>query len=463
LRSPRLSTVVGAALALWGLGVGLLRLHDNSFLTELATGRLILGHGFPHSDPYSFTAHGHVWVLESWLASVLYAGLDKGWEGHGLQLLHGALAVTLTALVWRLTRPARALPGRILATAVALVVGTGFWSPRPLLIALVALATLVVLSEEPRWPAWLAVPLLWIWMQVHGSWPFAIGYLVVRIIGRGLERQPLDHLPRLLGAAGVGILLGLANPYGWRLLAYPLVVFTHHQAFSRVVEWQSPNFSSPVNAVFLAGALLALVLAAARRSPLEDGLVAAVFLAAACVASRNIAVASLVMVPVLARGLSGLGTLTGERRGPATVAAFVLIVLVGASMVTGALRSPAFDLSGYPVRAVTWMQRQHLIPGRVATQDFVGNYLEYRYGTRASAFIDDRVDMYPEGVERAYAQLLGGAPQWRSVLDRYDIRAVLWARSQPLASLVSVDSAWRVVYRDNGWIVAVRTKGTGAS
>ena len=133
---PRMATAVGAAVGVWGLAIGLLRLHDNSFLTHVATGRLILAHGLPTHDPYSFTAHGDPWVVESWFASLCYGVVEKVAGGHGLQVLHAALAAVLAGLVWLLTRPAQTLVGRILAAAVVLAVGTGYWTPRPLLIAL---------------------------------------------------------------------------------------------------------------------------------------------------------------------------------------------------------------------------------------------------------------------------------------------------------------------------------------
>jgi len=42
---PTVSLAIGAAFALWGLSIGIDRLSDNSFLTHLATGRLILADG----------------------------------------------------------------------------------------------------------------------------------------------------------------------------------------------------------------------------------------------------------------------------------------------------------------------------------------------------------------------------------------------------------------------------------
>lgn len=456
MRAPRLSSAVGAGFLVWGLAVGLLRLHDNSFLTELASGRLMLSHGVPHTDPYSFTAHGQPWVLESWLASLLYAEVERIGSGHALQLLHAVLTVALAALVWRLTRPAGALVGRIVTAAAALVVGTGYWTPRPLLIALVALAVLVLMVEDDRIPPWAAIPLMWIWANVHGSWPVALVYVTVRIVGRAADGRPLKRLAQIAGGVIAGTALAAVNPFGLRLLSYPLVVATHHQAFAHIVEWESPNFADPVNAVFLASAALVLVLFARRRAPLDDALVVAVALVAACVASRNVPVASLVMVPVLARSVHGLGTVEGARASPAALGAVCALTVIAVVLVGTALRRPAFVFTAYPQRAVTWMQAHGLAPGRVATQDFVGNYLEYRFGARASAFVDDRVDMYPATVEGAYGVLAGGAPGWQRVLDRYRIDTVLWASNQPLATLVETDPAWRVVYHDPHWLVASR-------
>jgi hypothetical protein len=464
--APPISVAVGAGFVLWGVAIGLLRLHDNSFLTHVATGRLMLDSGIPHADPYSFTAHGHSWILESWFAELLYGAVDRAGPAHGLQLLHVAAAGVLAALVWILTRPAGALLGRVLVAGAALSVGTGYWSPRPLLLALVLFAVVILMCENDRWSPWLLVPVMWLWVNVHGSWPFALAYLLLRLLGRAVERRPLGRQPRLLAAGAIGTLLGAANPYGFRLLTYPLIVATHHQAFSHIMEWQSPSFSDLTNVIFLAEVLLALLLLVARRGTVEDALVALAFTATALYASRNVPVASLVVVPVLARGMAGLGTIRGDRRSFASLATVALVAILGVVVVASSLRHPEFQLSAYPVKEVSWMEGRGLVPGRVATQDFVGNYLEYRYGERASAFIDDRVDMYPPAVEQAYGVLLKGSLGWQRELDRYRINTVLWSRSEPLAALIEESPHWRTVLADQNWIVAVRApvvSGTAAS
>jgi hypothetical protein len=456
VRWPRVSTVVGGAFALWGVAVGLERLHDNSFLTHVATGRLILAHGVPTTDPYTFTASGRPWVVESWLASVLYRVTEDGAGGHGLEVLHGVLCGLLAVLGWVLTRPARRLPGRIIAAAGLLAVGTGYWSPRPLLVALVLFAVVAVMVETESGPPWALVPLMWVWVNVHGSWPLALAYLVLRMAGRRADGAALGRLPRLLGFAVAGGALGALDPIGWRLVAYPLTVITHHQAFAGIAEWQTPNFSDPTNSVFLAEVLLAVVLLVARRGTVEDVLVLAAFSAAATVASRNVPVAALVVVPVLARGLSGLGTIDGARRGVVPAAGVLALAALGAALVAGALQRPAYDLSAYPVREVTWLADHGLAPGRVATTDYVGNYLEFRFGPRAEVYVDDRVDVFPPAVERDYGVLLRGSEGWQGVLARYRFDAVLWPRDQALASLIAHDPRWTVRVSDRHWVVAVR-------
>ena len=69
------------------------------------------GSGIPRHDPYSFTAHGAPWVVQSWLASMLYGWVDSWFGGQGLRVLMGLTTAALGAMTWRLTRPARTLVG----------------------------------------------------------------------------------------------------------------------------------------------------------------------------------------------------------------------------------------------------------------------------------------------------------------------------------------------------------------
>jgi hypothetical protein len=168
-------------------------------------------------------------------------------------------------------------------------------------------------------------------------------------------------------------------------------------------------------------------------------------------------VAALLVTPILARGLAGIGTIDGRRRGVVPAAALSALAVLGVGLAVGAVHRPAYDLSAYPVREVAWLQAHGLAPGPVATTDYVGNYLEFRFGADAGVFVDDRVDVFPPAVEHDYGTLLNGSKGWQAVLARYRFDAVLWPRTEALASLVAHDRGWSVRMRDRHWMVAVRS------
>ena len=67
--------------------------------------------------------------------------------------------------------------------------------------------------------------------------------------------------------------------------------------------------------MFLAEVLVA-ILVLVRRPSWRAGIPLALFTAAALLGARNVVVASIVLVPGLARGLEGLGSVTGRSGDP---------------------------------------------------------------------------------------------------------------------------------------------------
>lgn len=453
---PSLSAVVGAVVVMVGAYIGASRLGDNSFFTHLATGRYILENGFPHSDVYSFTASGERWVVQSWLASVLYGLADRSLGLVGVRLLTAVLAGATAGILWSLTRPARGLVARMAIASVGLAVAATLWSPRPLMIGLLLLG-LTLLAAERRVPAWVLLPAFWIWVNSHGSFPLGLLALGCLAVGSRLdgERRPAELRP--LAFAVGGTVLGAVNPLGPVLLTFPVSLLKRQDSLSAVVEWQSPSFSQTYARLFLL--VLVMGVAALVRRPSWRGAVPfVVFMAAGLLATRNIPVAALVMTPAIARGAEGLGQLTGDLRSRLTAALTVLVVLMGCLAVSQRLGQPDLELGDYPVDAVAWMDQQGLLAPEVrrAHSDVVGNYLELLLGDRAAVFSDDRVDMYPTAVVDDELALIRGTPAWRSVLERWDIDAVLWERGAPITQYLADDPDWRLAYADQRWVVYVR-------
>jgi len=119
--------------------------------------------------------------------------------------------------------------------------------------------------------------------------------------------------------------------------------------------------------------------------------------------------------------------------------------------------SDPLDVVGYPGEAVTYLDSQDLLaaPHHLAHQDFVGNYLELRYGAKARVFVDDRFDMYPLSVSRDYDTLLAARAGALDVLERWDVDVVLWQRKLPLVTLLEA-KGWRETFSEGDYVVLQR-------
>jgi hypothetical protein len=446
----------------WGLLVGLATFSDNSFMTHLATGRILWAGEFPREDVYSFTAPGTRWVVQSWLASVAFAGAERLGGTNAIHVVTGALTASLGVIIWVLTRPADTLFSRLLAAGASIYVAGFFWSERPLLFGLVGLG-MVLLALERHIPAVALLPVMWLWVNAHGSYPLAVVATIAFAAGRRLDGEHPSHELRVLAFVVGGILLGGLGPLGLEVFRFPIALLGRSDILSYIVEWQSPSFDERWTRAFLV-LLLAAIVALVRRPSFRATVPFAVFLGLALVSMRNIAPAVLVWLPGLAAGAAGLGALRGDRRSRSFLVATAMVSVVGLVATVGRLGGPAWTFDSYPVRALAYAHERGLLAStdvRVATQDEVGNLLEGMFGADAQAFFDDRVDMYPRSVVEDYVTLVEGGPGWEQVLERHDIAAIVWPSDTPLASLVREDADWHVEYQDQDDLVACR-RGSAA-
>lgn len=446
-RGATRGAVFGWLVVLIAAVSGAATLSDNSFLTHLTTGRLILDGHFPSTDPYSFTAFGHPWVIQSWFASVLYALGDRIGHGAGIRLMIAVLSGLLAAVLWRLTRPAKSVVARLAAVAPALVIGGVIWGPRPLLFGLIGFALVLLVLREERDPRWL-LPVMWVWVNTHGSFPLGLVLIVVYGLGVWADRGSTSHVVRAFGWSVAGVLLGAINPLGPKLLWFPVALLGKQKVLSNMIEWQAPTFQTTWERIFLAAFLVAVALVP-RLSPGSRYrllLPALVFVALGLTASRNIALASFVLVPLLATELEGLGSLASTPRSSLYTGACGVIVLATVAIVGARVAEPAFDLTSYPTAAAGWLASNGRLTAahRIAARDTVGNYLEFRNSGRTKVFVDDRVDMFPESVVDDEKTLVQGGVRWRSVLDRWKIDTVLWEKDAPLTSVLLESPEWKL-------------------
>jgi hypothetical protein len=453
---PDVGGVLGAIAVLMGLLTGIARIHDNSFLTHLATGRIILDTGgVPRTDPYSWTAHGDPWVVQSWLASVTYAGIDDLVGLGGVRVLNGLLCAGIALCAWLLTARSPSAVVRFGLTAVTMLVGSELLAGRPLLFGMLGLLLVFLAADGRLDPRWL-LPVGWIWVNTHGSFPFALVLVGLLGLGHRLDEGSWGREVKVgLWTAG-GVALGAINPLGPKLLLFPATLLQKTEAFSSVVEWQPPDYgewSQWVVAALLAAAVVLMV----RRFRWRLALPLAVFGVLGLTSQRNQLPLLLVLAPILAALLPEVGPAVAAVRRPILRPARTIVLVLAVLFAAIGLREPHVSLAAYPEDASVWMEREGLWgpESRVVAPDFVGNLREAQAGEDARVFFDDRVDMYPIEVVEDYVTLDDAADGWEDVLERHRATAVLWSEGAPLGEALLDDPGWEVVHRDAPWIVVV--------
>lgn len=450
--------VVGAAAAF----VAARPLSDNSFLTHLATGRLILDRGVPSENPFLFT--GTEFPVPSWWWSIVLALTDELAGGTGLRVLTALVAGLLGALLVRLARPGQiaqlgdgAAPGllaTVLPAVLALVCVLPFLSGRPHLAGFVLLALALLIWNEHRSPWWL-VPLFAVWVNVHGSWLYGIAVLGLMVVVRAVdERRIVWRDLWVVPAAVAGSVLGGAlYPDAFEILLLPTRQFgdpVEREALGAYAEWSRVGWDQPVLWALLVMGAVALVGALRTRRWGSAGAVVLLVLLGWS-GGRLVPIAAVSLVPFAAAAMRGVGSLElpARRAARVTVAAGVVLVVGALAMVA---TTPAYELDRYPVAAVDWLEARDLVGEqvRLVSHDDVGNYLEWRYGEDANAYVDDRPDA---ATLLQYRELLRAEDGWQDELASVDADLVLWRADSDLTEELRSDPTWTPAVEVDDYVV----------
>jgi hypothetical protein len=465
-RTGSLATVCGLVLVLIAGLVGAGELHDNSFLTHLATGRWIIDGNVDqlwmgNADPYLATSGGRTWVVQSWLASVAYASAEHVAGAAGIRLLVAGVAMGLVAALWRLSAVAGGIVARVVAVGSVVAVGGTLWSERPLMFGLLFMAVALLAADGHISTRWLVV-VGWLWVNTHGSFPLGIVALSTIAIGARLDGASTGRELRATRDLTIGCLLGgVLSPVGPVLLSFPVTLLRRQDVLSNVQEWQRTDFSQGWAQLFAVMGVLAL-LGLVRVRSYRSALPFLVFAVAGVFAARNVLVATVVLSPIIARGLAGIGSLGDRRSGALRLATIGLGVLAPVLVLSTSVQGD-YRFDAYPVGAVDFLEERGLIGSpTVLTQDFTGNFLSWRYGPGVGAFIDDRYDLHDEALVTDYFVLHRGEPGWPEVLDDRGIEVVLWNAQAELSGLLATAPGWRLAYDGRATPATPATPAAGA-
>jgi hypothetical protein len=400
--------VLGAAFAVLG------RVTDNSFLWHVRAGTLQLDTGeVLRADPFSFTMAGTPWRTQSWLAELAYGGLERAtgslvWVTPFLATV-GIVALALAALV--VYRATGSVGATAAGAAVLLWLLQAYLVPRPTSLSLL-LVPLLMLALGSRATWWAAVPIVWVWAALHGSFVLGIGLVVLEAIRR--------RSPRLGGVAAASVVAASLTAHGPALWGVLLDFARAREALAVIAEWAPPDFTEPglvAYPVLIAGVVVAAVRGRLRPA---DLVVVLPFLLFGLTGRRAVYPAALVIAPFAALALvrspdrpepsSSQGT--GARFVPWATAA--LLVAVTAVAVAAAPSGPSPEV--FPVVAAG-----EVSGSRVFHDDVTGGYLIYAAWPGTRVLVDDRAELYRDGYVEYREVRLGERP-WQPYFAGMDWR-----------------------------------------
>jgi len=445
---------------------------DADYYWHFVAGRLIAERGVLTTDPFSYTWGGQPWVMHEWLGELVIFRLVEA-LGVGITgFLFGVVSIAgLLVVAWALRRRGVGILPLTIATSLVAYPFVSYATIRPQAISWLLLGVLVAgllrIGPERRWVPWLAVPLFALWANLHGLYVIGLGvsgiYVLFTLAGRTALSPRRWEIAGILGASFAASMLTPAGPAG---LLYPLrYIEGGDWGLQYISEWQSPDFHDPAQ-VGLLILILAVLAVGMRAAPAWMATLALCGVLGALLATRNVPIAAILVLPTLAVGLGDrLPTRVVAR--PARVQLGRRIMELGlAAVIVGAAAAILPSLPAvagnhviprtFPVEAVERLGE--LDPdARVFTEYGWGGFVIHRlHDTGARVFVDGRNDMYDDAILEDFVTIRNAEDGWEDALEAYGAADAILLPPQARLVTAAAEAGWCELHRDGVAVLLLR-------
>jgi hypothetical protein len=435
------------------------RVVDGDLWARLAVGAHAWRTGsLMRHDVFAFTPTLPEWIDHEWGAGVIFFGLLNAFGPVSLMLLKivtacAALLVCLFAARRKGTGWSALL---LLAIPCAVTVLPGYVTVvrSHVLTYLFFALTLLCLEEMRdgrRWPAFVIVPLMLVWANVHGG--FVVGLIAIAIYAALVRTRSL--LVTLLAAIAVTCL----NPYGLDYWTYLVPAWLHPRV--AIPEWGSMPIwgSDPYFGFRILFVIAVIVIATEWKQRTALGLTMLTLTAIAAWLHRRHApffgLAALVYI----------GPYAGRwcRRVPLVVVLAVHVILaafIAVRFLPYASLEPVVPSSFYPVGAVAALDRAS-VKGNLAVPFRWGSYASGRLAPKIKVSMDGRYEeTYPDEtfeMNRAFFYKTG--TDWDRLLRQYHVDfIILELRTTQLTSADLREHGFEVIRADDTSVLLARSE-----
>jgi hypothetical protein len=225
-----------------------------------------------------------------------------------------------------------------------------------------------------------------------------------------------------------------------------------------------------------------------RRKPdLTEAALSFSFIFLSFMATRNIPLAAIVIVPLFALfaryidftnpDQNTAANISGSSQSPASVDPgtssapessenqsniagwiFFLLCVIAAIFIyrNAEQQDPRAKLNEtLPAAAVEFI-KENKITGRMFNHYNYGGFLVYEFYPDQKVFIDGRADMYGDDFIWEYMNINNGGANWKELFDKHAIDYAIVDEQAPISQLLQLSGEFTLVHEDNGHILLLR-------
>ena len=453
-------------------------LSDPDVFLHVSVGNWILQNGhFPIVDQFSYTETGKTWFATDWVSELIFAALYRVAQWRGLTEIVAVSAGLISGVLCFYLSMKLRLSIALGLTAIIIALISPHFLARPVIFSYLLLLVWTVLileiDNKGEWGkrrAFVLIPLMLLWANVHASFTFGLAvfyvFLCTAIWNLYIKKDLLTLKRPLILLVGVTV-AALVTPYGPYSLLKTVQV-TSNAALASFNEWHTPDFQNDrLHLVSIVG-LFAFIWYFGIRLRGPRFLTLVLVTVFALEYRRGLGVFALVAPLLLVRPLSAIipwakvqvhaldpvMRFSNKYSGTIGIACFMAAALTGIAVwtITPLVRPPS---SLAPEDAIAAARRAG-VSGNILNSLGFGGYLIFK---GIPPFVDSRVELYgSQFLQRYFSTMAMTNPDDAAlVLKHYHIEWALLAPGEPIAFMLKVNG-WSQIYADDSAIVFAKTR-----
>lgn len=456
-----------------------LLLYRNSFENDtywlLNTGKYILSHGFPNTEP--FTMHqGLDFTAQQWLTTVVFYLFYSYLGTLSLYILNIIIFIFIGMVIYKTSlKLCKNVFIAIPITVASCIILSFYMVLRPQIFSIAIFALQVYFLEcyaaRQRKIYLVLIPVLSVLLiNFHAAlWPFFfvlyIPYIVdgLKFSRFGIKTQGYGIGPMIFTLV-VSLAAGVINPYGYRNMTYLLQSYGNKTIGSSISEMMSPDFKSADGIIIF----LLLVLFVLIHIKVKGSSRPRYFLIT--LGTLYMGLSSLRSMPLfIVTAMPFMAYYMRDIRIPETTQVNKKLRIICSALlvvtITGLFFLRPYDYTESmeyfrPVKAAEYIKDNLDLKNIRLYNNFnVGGYLEF---CGIKTFIDSRAEIFLKSVNKKndiiidFFNVSKGFKYYKDFINRYSFNCFLFEKVESLQIYVDKDPDYKKVYEDKKFAVYVK-------